>query len=117
MSLPIQLISTDFDGTLHAEFEMPPVPRDLEANIAKLQGQGTRWIINTGRDLSSLLESLARARLNIWPDYLGLVEREIYVREGQEYHPCKPWNQNCAQDHATLFERVRPEVPRLMAWI
>jgi hypothetical protein len=26
MTLPIKLISTDFDGTLFAEFESPPIP-------------------------------------------------------------------------------------------
>ena len=34
MSLPISLISTDFDGTLFAEFESPPVPDDLQDLIA-----------------------------------------------------------------------------------
>jgi HAD superfamily hydrolase (TIGR01484 family) len=117
MPLPIQLISTDFDGTLHADFENPPVPLRLERQLAALQQQGARWMINTGRDLSSLLESLARARLSIWPDYLGLVEREIYVREGQEYHPLAEWNNACTSDHVTLFARMRPDVARLTAWI
>ena len=103
MALPIQLISTDFDGTLHAEFENPPVPVRLERNLAALQKQGAKWIINTGRDLSSLLETLARARLSIWPDYLGLVEREIYVREGHEYHPLAEWNSSCNTAHTALF--------------
>ena len=116
-SLEIQLISTDFDGTLHAEFENPPVPKALEQRIGELQRQGAKWIINTGRDLSSLLESLARARLSIWPDYLGLVEREIYIHENRDYHPCKAWNQACTRDHDELFERVRADVPRLMEWI
>src|SRR2546428_676582 len=35
MPLPIKLISTDFDGTLHAEFEDPPLPDDLQAMIAE----------------------------------------------------------------------------------
>jgi hypothetical protein len=30
MCLPIQLISTDFDGTLFAEFENPPIPERLQ---------------------------------------------------------------------------------------
>ena len=70
MSLPIQLISTDFDGTLHAEFETPPVPHDLQELIASLQAQGAKWVINTGRDLSSVMEGVARARLNVRPDFL-----------------------------------------------
>ena len=117
MALPIQLISTDFDGTLHAEFENPPVPVRLERNLAALQKQGAKWIINTGRDLSSLLETLARARLSIWPDYLGLVEREIYVREGHEYHPLAGWNSSCNTAHTALFAQMRPDVRRLTDWI
>src|SRR5206468_3501352 len=60
MSLPIRLISTDFDGTLHAECENPPVPLDLQQLIAKLQRHGAKWVINTGRDLSSVMEGIAR---------------------------------------------------------
>ena len=33
MDLPIQLISTDFDGTLHADHESPPVPERLQELI------------------------------------------------------------------------------------
>ena len=68
MSSPIQLLSTDFDGTLFAEFEQPPVPYELVALIADLQVNGVKWVINTGRDMASLMESLARARVNIQPD-------------------------------------------------
>lgn len=117
MSLPIQLISTDFDGTLHADFESPPVPKPLELLIGQLQQQGAKWIINTGRDLPSLMESIARARLSVWPDFLGLVEREIYVRQGHEYHPSPAWNQQCQKDHQQLFDTVRADVPRLMQWV
>src|SRR2546425_10089889 len=95
MTLPIQLISTDFDGTLHAEFENPSVPHDLQALIGDLQRQGTRWVINTGRDLSSVMEGIARARLAIKPDYLVVVEREIYVHEESKYVECEKWNDAC----------------------
>jgi hypothetical protein len=36
----LKLISTDFDGTLFAEFENPPIPSELQHLIAKLQRQG-----------------------------------------------------------------------------
>src|SRR6266704_5331174 len=85
MNLPIKLISTDFDGTFFAEFENPPVPEELQRLIGQLQAAGTKWVINTGRDLSSLLETLARAHLSVSPDYLVVVEREIYVHEKSQY--------------------------------
>lgn len=117
MSLPIKLISTDFDGTLHAEFENPPVPLDLQALLGDLQRQGAKWVINTGRDLSSVMEGMARARLTVRPDYLVVVERAIYVHEGSQYVECAQWNQGCERSHEDLFERIQPDVPRLCGWI
>jgi hydroxymethylpyrimidine pyrophosphatase-like HAD family hydrolase len=114
---PIRLISTDFDGTLHAEFEDPPVPRDLQALLANLQAQGAKWVINTGRDLSSVMEGIARSRLTVHPDFLVTVEREIYYLESSHYHPLLEWNQGCTQAHEELFARVRPDVPGLQSWV
>ena len=117
MSLPIQLISTDFDGTLFAEFAMPPIPEKLVALIGDLQARGTKWVINTGRDMSSLMETLARSRIGIQPDYLVLVEREIYVHDGVRYASVDEWNAACAHDHAELFAQVRADVPKLYDWV
>jgi hypothetical protein len=115
--LPIQLISTDFDGTLHADFENPPVPAALQGLIADLQKRGAKWVINTGRDLSSLLETMARAHLTIKPDFLVVVEREIYVHEGTRYVGLEDWNRACARAHETLFKRVHKDLPELTAWV
>src|SRR5690349_13545159 len=117
MPLPIQLISTDFDGTLHADFENPPVPLDLQNLIGDLQQQGAKWVINTGRDLSSVMEGMARARLTVKPDFLVVVERDIYFHEGAQYEACAHWNEGCRSAHAELFEHVRSDVPRLVDWV
>ena len=117
MSAPIKLISTDFDGTLFAEFENPPIPKSVESLIGDLQTRGSKWVINTGRDMSSLMEALGRARISIQPDYLVLVEREIYLHDGVCYTPVEEWNAACARDHAELFGRVRAEVPALVEWV
>src|SRR5579872_2290573 len=117
MLMPIKLISTDFDGTLFAEFENPPVPLPLQNAIAQLQRLGAKWVINTGRDLSSLMEALGRARLSVKPDFLVLVEREIYIHEQSQYVECAPWNRACTEAHAQLFQRVREDIPRLTDWI
>lgn len=113
----IKLISTDFDGTLFAEFEDPPVPVALQQLIARLQGQGAKWVINTGRDLSSLMEVLGRAHLSVKPDFLVLVEREIYSHVHSQYVSHATWNRECARAHAELFRRVQGDVPHLRAWI
>ena len=117
MNLPIKIISTDFDGTFFAEFENPPVPGELQRLIGQLQAAGTKWVINTGRDLSSLLEALARAHLSVRPDYLVVVEREIYAHEKSQYVGWEDWNRTCAQAHADLFARVRADLPQLVAWV
>jgi HAD superfamily hydrolase (TIGR01484 family) len=113
----IKLISTDFDGTLFAEFQNPPVAVVLQDLIGRLQQQGAKWVINTGRDLSSLMEALGRARLSVKPDFLVLVEREIYSHVHLQYVEDKAWNRACDKAHAELFRRVTPDVPRLRAWI
>jgi len=117
MSLPIKLISTDFDGTLFSEFENPPIPKRMAALLGDLQAHGTKWVINTGRDMSSLMEALARSRIGIQPDFLVLVEREIYQHDGVRYAPVVDWNAACARDHAALFAQVRPEVASLVDWV
>jgi HAD superfamily hydrolase (TIGR01484 family) len=111
--MAIQLISTDFDGTIFAEFENPPIPVALQRLLGEVQARGVRWVINTGRDLPSLLETLARARLMVQPDALVLVEREIYLREDGEYRPLDGWNDACHRDHAELFQRMAPDLPAL----
>jgi HAD superfamily hydrolase (TIGR01484 family) len=117
MSLPIKLLSTDFDGTLHADFEDPPVPLELQDLIGQLQAKGLIWIINTGRDLSSLMETLGRAHLSIWPDYVVTVEREIYRRDSSEYVPHHDWNRECALAHEQVFTRLRLDLPVLTQWV
>lgn len=116
-ALPIKLISTDFDGTLHAEHEDPPVPDDLQEMIASLQIRGAKWVINTGRDLGSLMETLGRARLRIKPDYVIVVEREIYCHQDARYMDHAEWNNKCRSMHAELFARVSEDVPRLAEWV
>ncbi|MGA2175374.1 MAG: HAD hydrolase family protein [Verrucomicrobiota bacterium] len=115
--MPIKLISTDFDGTLFAEFENPPVPLKLQELIGRLQAGGAKWVINTGRDLSGLLEALGRAGLSIQPDYAVIVEREIYRHDGSQYVEDRTWNRACHHAHAELFRRVRPHLPRLREWV
>lgn len=117
MLTPIQLISTDFDGTLFAEFENPPIPAALLRLIGELQQHGAKWVINTGREMSSLLETLARAQIVLQPDYLVLVEREIHRHHHSQYLPFEDWNATCTRTHADLFALVEPLLPRIVASI
>jgi hydroxymethylpyrimidine pyrophosphatase-like HAD family hydrolase len=116
-AVPIQLLSTDFDGTLFAEFESPPVPKQLQALIGNLQSRGVKWAINTGREMSSLMEALARAGIEIEPDFLILVEREIHLHQQSQYVPLEEWNSACTRAHAGVFEQVRRDLSKLVDWI
>src|SRR5207253_8798173 len=115
--LPIQLLSTDFDGTLFAEFENPPIPLELQEIIGELQRRGAKWVINTGRDMSSLMEALGRAGIEVEPDYLVLVEREIHLHQDSQYPGLEEWNNACAQAHAEVFAQVQADLPRIVNWI
>jgi hydroxymethylpyrimidine pyrophosphatase-like HAD family hydrolase len=117
MTLPIKLISTDFDGTIFAEFENPPIPEELQDIIGDLQSRGAKWVINTGRDMSSLMEALARAHISIQPDYLVLVEREIHLHDGVRYVGLEEWNNACIRAHEELFALLRPKLPGLIDWV
>ncbi len=117
MKPPLRLISTDFDGTIFAEFENPPIPGELQHLIGELQAGGAKWVINTGRDMSSLMESLARAGVAIKPDFLVLVEREIYVHKDSSYIPLEEWNAACSRAHVELFARVHDDLPEIVRWI
>jgi HAD superfamily hydrolase (TIGR01484 family) len=117
MNLEIKLISTDFDGTLFAEFENPPIPEALQELIGDLQARGAKWVINTGRDMSGLMEALARAGISVEPDYLVLVEREIHLHHESQYVALEEWNTACTHAHAELFGRVQADLPQIVAWI
>jgi HAD superfamily hydrolase (TIGR01484 family) len=114
---PIKLISTDFDGTVHTDFENPPVSRELEQLIGALQDRGVVWVINTGRDLTSLMETLTKAGLSIRPDYVVVVEREIYELKESDYVSVRDWNDRCTALHSEVFARIRPHMPEITQWV
>jgi hydroxymethylpyrimidine pyrophosphatase-like HAD family hydrolase len=106
----LRLLSTDFDGTIHDDFGDPKIPHRLQERIAAFQARGGHWVINTGRDMASLMETLGRARVSVQPDYLILVEREIYERKHDRFVPVEPWNSRCTDDHARLFRSLATEL-------
>ncbi len=117
MNLPFKVISTDFDGTMHAEFEDPPIPSRLANLLRHLQARGVVWVINTGRDLRSLMENLDRSGLDLWPDFVVTVEREIHCRQNSRYVGLEPWNQQCHLAHQAVFVQLRRDLPRLTSWV
>jgi HAD superfamily hydrolase (TIGR01484 family) len=106
----LRILCTDFDGTLFSEHDNPPFPLALQAKIAELQSRGVRWLINTGRDLSSLMEELVRADVTIHPDYVVAVEQEIYLRDGGTFVGCPEWNGRCADVRRELFSVIEADL-------
>ena len=100
----VRLVSTDFDGTIHEDFVRPGIPAALQRKLSALQQSGVTWVINTGRDMVSLMQSLEQTDIRVRPDYVVLVEREIFRRVGpSQFVPVEPWNTGCTQAHAGLF--------------
>jgi hypothetical protein len=89
----------------------------LQELIARLQKQGVKWVINTGRDMPFLMHGLMRPDITIQPDYVIIVEREIHRREDSGYLGHAEWNDACRQSHEELFVRVRKDLPRLLSWV
>tara|TARA_B100000959_G_C14884033_1_gene583818 strand:- start:335 stop:1111 length:777 start_codon:yes stop_codon:yes gene_type:complete len=117
MPTPIQLLCTDFDGTLHSDFTHPRVPLALQEKVGELQAANTQWIINTGRTLDDLRYGLEEANLTVHPDYVVVVEREIYQCVNGDYKPHSQWNKQCATTQAALFAQVADRLPELFSWV
>lgn len=112
----VRLVSTDFDGTIHEDHVRPSIPAALQKKFSSLQKAGVTWVINTGRDMASLMHSLEQTDIRVRPDYVVLVEREIFRHVGaSKYEPVEPWNSNCTSDHSGLFRILGPQVARLKA--
>jgi hydroxymethylpyrimidine pyrophosphatase-like HAD family hydrolase len=111
---PLRLISTDFDGTIHEDFSDSPIPLGLQERLAQFQAAGTLWVINTGREMASLMESMGRAQVRVRPDYLILVEREVFRNDHGHYVPLEPWNTRCTRDHAQLFADLASEIAQVV---
>ena len=98
-------MSLRIEADLHEGQHEQLIP-ELQELIAQLQSRGAKWAINTGRDMSSLMEALGRAQIQIEPDFLVLVEREIHLHQDSVYLGLQEWNNACEECHAGLFAKV-----------
>src|SRR6516225_8982587 len=101
----IQLLSTDFDGTLVSRATEPVFDSKCIELIRELQDAGAIWAINTGRSVDLLETGLAEFALPIRPDFILTTERDVFRpgRNGEKREPFGDWNERCARDHADLF--------------
>ncbi len=104
----IQLLSTDFDGTLLSVERAPHVAHELEDAIAFLRESGAKWVINTGRSLDLTIQGLEEGHFRFTPDFIIASERELYFRDRAEWKPFGEWNKSCQKDLTALFHVAAP---------
>jgi HAD superfamily hydrolase (TIGR01484 family) len=104
MSRKIQLISTDFDGTLVSHANDPVFDPECMALIRELQDAGTIWAINTGRSVRLLEEGLEDFSFPLQPDFILTSERDVFRPTAEGWEPFGDWNERCAQAHADLLQ-------------
>ena len=103
MSRNIQLMSTDFDGTLVSHASEPVFHRACMELIRELQRDGAIWAINTGRSVSLLEEGLEDFAFPVRPDFILTSERDVFRPTASGWEPYGDWNERCAQAHAELY--------------
>ena len=113
----IRLLCTDFDGTLYSEDMSPRIPPGLIDCIGSMQRNGPLWMINTGRDREFLLESLLEHNEGLIPDYIGVVEREVYAHQSGRFHPVEDWNIHSQSVHQALFDKHSCLMLEVIEWI
>lgn len=107
----IRLISTDLDGTLLGGDRSEAIPADVIHRIAEVKAvYGALWVINTGRQLRSLLDGPFRYTMfRVFPDYLVVRESEIYRKTAhRRYRPLRRWNRGVRQTRKTVIRQLRP---------
>ncbi len=100
----IQLISTDFDGTLVWHANDPVLDSACMELIGQLQKEGAIWAINTGRSVGMLEDGLEDFSFPVQPDFILTSERDIFRPSAGGWEPYGDWNERCAQAHAELYD-------------
>ncbi len=104
MPSKIQLISTDFDGTLVSHASDPVFDRGCMELIGQLQREGAIWAINTGRSVGLLEEGLEDFGFPLLPDFILTSERDVFRPTAGGWEPYGDWNARCAEAHAELCQ-------------
>ena len=117
MGSRIQLISTDFDGTLASHVTDPVFDRDCMDLIRNLQRDGAIWAINTGRSVRLLEEGLEDFAFPIQPDFILTSERDVFRPAAGGWEPWGDWNERCAQAHAELYQSAHAVLAEVVDFV
>lgn len=113
----IRLLCTDFDGTIFHEGGVPTISSKFLQLVQNQQQKGMKWAISTGRDTQEVLSTLEYYHICARPDFLSVVERKLYERQGDKYISMEPWNTTCMEVHDKLYCRIAPLLPEIEDWI
>lgn len=117
MPAPIQLLSTDFDGTLVSHANDPVFDRACMDLIAELQQGGAIWAINTGRSVGLLEEGLEDFAFPVLPDFILTSERDVFRPINGGWEPYGDWNARCAQAHAELYDTASSVLAEVVDYV
>lgn len=105
----IQLLSTDFDGTLIGHPSDGRCVPALAAALSDFHSAGGLWAVNTGRSVEHAIEGLIQFAAPVQPDFLLTNEREVFRRsERGDWEDFGDWNATCRATHETLFHANSP---------
>jgi len=101
----IQLLITEFDGTIVSRVSEPVLNRQCMELIRELQNAGAIWAINTGRSVDLLESGLTDFSFPFRPDFILTNERDVFRpgSNGEKWEAFGDWNERCARAHADLF--------------
>lgn len=104
----LQLLSTDFDGTLVGGPRHASCPEDFAGLLAEHKRAGGCWAINTGRSLWHAEEGIAQFASPIPPDFVLTNEREVFRKAPDgSWEAHGSWNAECERRHASFFAGAR----------
>ncbi len=117
---PVRLVCTDFDGTLVDTSNQLPVERTFFERLEEKRKQyegSFAWVICTGRDWGSLYDLMLEKKFPLWPNWVVLAEREIWMVRKKRPVGWYEWNRRCELVHDQLFRTVGPLWSRVESFV
>lgn len=112
----MELLSTDFDGTLIEVGSEGHCSPALAKTLATFIQRGGVWAVNTGRTLEFLDEGLKTFGAPVAPQFAIVNERYIFRATAEGWESMEPWNLRCRADHQNLWDQSGAIFQGLAEW-